>query len=61
MISVYFADLRALLTRVVREEAGQGLTEYALILFLVAIVAIGALELLGGNITSVLNSVAGAV
>jgi Flp pilus assembly pilin Flp len=42
----------------VRAEEGQGLTEYALILVFVAIVAIVALELLGSNITSVLNKTA---
>jgi Flp pilus assembly pilin Flp len=45
----------------VRAEEGQGLTEYALILVFVAIVAIVALKLLGTNITSVLNEVAGKV
>jgi pilus assembly protein Flp/PilA len=39
-------------------EEGQGLVEYALILVLVSIVAIGALELIGKNVTSVLNVVA---
>jgi pilus assembly protein Flp/PilA len=39
-------------------EEGQGLVEYALILVLVSIVAIGALELIGQNVTSVLNVVA---
>jgi pilus assembly protein Flp/PilA len=39
-------------------EEGQGLVEYALILVLVSIVAIGALELIGTNVTSVLNVVA---
>ena len=42
---------------ILRAEAGQGLTEYALILVFVAIVAIVALKLLGNNITSVLNEV----
>jgi pilus assembly protein Flp/PilA len=41
-----------------RNEEGQGLVEYALILVLVSIVAIGALELIGQNVTSVLNVVA---
>jgi pilus assembly protein Flp/PilA len=39
-------------------EEGQGLVEYALILVLVSVVAIGALELIGTNVTSVLNVVA---
>jgi pilus assembly protein Flp/PilA len=40
------------------DEAGQGLVEYALILVLVSIVAIGALTAIGANVTSVLQNVA---
>jgi pilus assembly protein Flp/PilA len=40
------------------EEDGQGLTEYALILALIAAVAILALTLLGGSVTSALSTVA---
>ena len=56
MASIYntFASVRD------REE-GQALVEYALILSLVSIVSIGALQLLGGNITNILNGVAAAV
>jgi pilus assembly protein Flp/PilA len=61
MLSLYFANLRALLARAVSEEDGQGLSEYALILALIALVCIGALALLGGDIKSVLSSVAAAV
>lgn len=39
------------------EEKGQGLVEYALILFLVAIVVIGVLMLLGPRVGSVFSSV----
>ena len=39
------------------DESGQGLSEYALILVFVAIVAIAALTFLGSQITSVLSSV----
>lgn len=39
-------------------EEGQGLVEYALILVLVSIVAIGALGLIGTNVTTVLNTIA---
>jgi len=42
-------------------EEGQGLTEYALILAFVAIVTIVALQLLGTNISSILNSIATAL
>ncbi len=40
------------------EEDGQGLTEYALILVLVAIVVIAALVVLGDDISSVISRVA---
>jgi Flp pilus assembly pilin Flp len=61
MISVYFGNLRGFLSRVMREEAGQGLSEYALILAFVAIVAIAALTFLGNDIVSVLSSVANSL
>ena len=44
-----------------RREEGQALVEYALILALVSVVSVAALTLLGGNITTVLNQVAGSV
>ena len=39
-------------------EEGQGLVEYALILVLVSIVAIGALAAIGTSVTNVLQTVA---
>ena len=42
-------------------EDGQALVEYALILSLIAVVCIGALTLLGGNVNNVLNTIANAV
>ena len=44
-----------------RREDGQALVEYALILFLIAIVCITVLTLLGSNVSSVLSIVANAV
>lgn len=41
-----------------RDDEGQGLAEYALILVFIAIVAIAALTLLGGNVSKILNSIA---
>jgi len=41
-----------------RREEGQALVEYALILSLVSIAAIGALRLTGTNILGILNQVA---
>jgi pilus assembly protein Flp/PilA len=42
-----------------KEEAGQTLVEYGLILALISIVAIAALTLIGGNVTAVFNDIAG--
>ena len=44
-----------------RDEEGQGLAEYALILALIAIVAIVALIFLGGQISSILSNVGNSV
>ncbi|MBO9337271.1 MAG: Flp family type IVb pilin [Chloroflexus sp.] len=43
------------------KEEGQGLVEYALILVLIAVVVIGALTLLGQNISSLFESLAGTI
>jgi pilus assembly protein Flp/PilA len=43
------------------DEDGQGLAEYALILALIAIVAIIALIFLGGQVSSILNTVGTSV
>lgn len=42
-------------------KKGQSLAEYGLILALVAVFCIGALKLLGGNITTMLNGLAGTI
>ena len=44
-----------------RDEEGQALVEYALILGLVAVVAIGALTTLGTSVTAVLSQIAAAI
>jgi pilus assembly protein Flp/PilA len=56
-----FINLQLMFARAMDEEEGQGLTEYALILALIAVVAIAALTLLGGKVTSVLNSAASSL
>lgn len=57
MMMKLFVDLKMAITRLVEENEGQGLTEYALILALIAIVAIVALQFLGGNVKTILSSV----
>lgn len=44
-----------------RKEEGQTLSEYALILILIAVVAIVAITLLGEQITAVLTQIANAL
>jgi pilus assembly protein Flp/PilA len=51
----------ALIALVGRDEEGQGLAEYALILALIAIVAIIALIFLGGQVSTILSTVGNSV
>jgi pilus assembly protein Flp/PilA len=44
-----------------RQDDGQGLTEYALILALIAIVAVTALHFLGNKVNDALSTVASSV
>jgi pilus assembly protein Flp/PilA len=53
--------LQTLLASLRRDEEGQGLAEYALILALIAIVAIIALIFLGGQVSSILSTVGSSV
>ncbi|MGC9221190.1 MAG: Flp family type IVb pilin [Solirubrobacteraceae bacterium] len=52
-----FINIKLALARLLDEDDGQGLTEYALILALIAIVAIAALTFLGGGVSDKLSSV----
>ncbi|HHX74830.1 MAG TPA: Flp family type IVb pilin [Firmicutes bacterium] len=51
--------MKSMLARFFTEESGQGMTEYALILALVSIIAIGALIGLGGKIKDVFEGITG--
>lgn len=53
--------MRSVMTKFWRDESGQGLVEYALILFLVSIVVIVALTTLGKKTNNVLNNVSKAL
>ena len=46
---------------VLGREDGQGLTEYALIIALIAVVAIAALSFLGGNVSDALTTLANSI
>ena len=51
----------ALIALINRDEEGQGLAEYALILALIAIIAIVALIFLGGQVSTILSNVGHSV
>ena len=46
-----------MLKRLVRDESGQGLVEYALMVFLIAVVVIAILLLLGPQIAGIFTSI----
>lgn len=51
--------MKDVVKRFITEESGQGMTEYALILALVSIVAMAALGLMGGSITEKFEAITG--
>ena len=51
----------ALIALINRDEEGQGLAEYALILALIAIVAIVALIFLGNQVSQILSTVGDSI
>lgn len=53
--------METLWNELLNEESGQDLAEYALLIALIAIVVIGAVTLLGTNIETVFNDIAGAL
>jgi pilus assembly protein Flp/PilA len=55
------SQLLALISSFRRDEEGQGLAEYALILALIAIVAIIALIFLGQQVSQILSTVGDSV
>jgi pilus assembly protein Flp/PilA len=55
------AKVQFLIAQVLSDEEGQGLTEYALILGLIAVVAIVAATFLGGSVSKVLGTVASSM
>jgi pilus assembly protein Flp/PilA len=57
----YMTQLFALIDSFRRDEEGQGLAEYALILALIAIIAIIALIFLGNQVSSILSTVGNSV
>ena len=55
------SSIARLISTIRRDDEGQGLAEYALILALIAIVAIIALIFLGGRVSQILSDVGNSV
>jgi pilus assembly protein Flp/PilA len=53
--------MKALIGKLVRDDSGQDLIEYALLAGFISLVAIAAITLLGGGINTVFGSLAGKV
>ena len=53
--------LQYLQSLISRDERGQGLAEYALILALIAVVVIAAVTLLGTQVDAILSQIANAI
>jgi pilus assembly protein Flp/PilA len=56
-----WAMSKAVKLQTVRDEEGQGLAEYGLILALIAVVCIGALTALGTGISGTLGQITGSL
>jgi len=61
MLSNFIAYLMVSFTEIKEREEGQGLVEYALILVLVSIAAIGTLTILGGSVSDVFTTITGSL
>ena len=53
--------IQYLISLIDRDDRGQGLAEYALILALIAVLAIAAVTFLGGQINGILSSVGNSI
>lgn len=53
--------MRNLITMFIRDEEGATMVEYGLLIALIALVAITAVKVLGQNISTLFNTVAGSV
>ena len=60
-ITKYYMRILTRYYRQLREQEGQTLAEYALILGLIAIVAIAAVTLLGNNVSGLMSNVGGSI
>ena len=53
--------MRNLIEKLMKDESGQDLAEYALLISLIALVAVAAVTLLGNQISAVFTAIANAI
>jgi len=53
--------MKAMFMRLIKDEAGQGMTEYGLIIALVAILVIGALTAMSGALSGIFTQITTAL
>lgn len=51
--------MKNMMKKLIKDETGQGLVEYALIVGLIALIAVAAITLSGGSIESIWNKLSG--
>jgi len=51
----------SILNSMIRDEEGATMVEYGLLVALIALVALGAVQTLGGNLSTLFGNVAGSV
>jgi len=54
-------EMKAMFMRLIKDEAGQGMTEYGLIIALVAILVIGALTAMSGALSGIFTQITTAL
>jgi Flp pilus assembly pilin Flp len=54
----YMVNAQTAIQSLIRKDEGQDLLEYALLVALIALVAIGAVQLAGGQVKTIFNEIA---
>ena len=53
--------MKTLLSRLMRDESGQDIAEYAIMLAVILIIVVGTVRLIGGNANNTFSSVASSL
>jgi Flp pilus assembly pilin Flp len=57
----YMVNAQTAIQSLIRKDEGQDLLEYALLVALIALVAIGAVQLAGGQVKAIFTEIAGKI